>query len=239
MSEHRVRAAVEHVVEPQQVAREHEDRVPELAVGRGIAGVALIALRHQVHHHQPALRHGEIEIGRLTDEGRVHRADRLDGTLHRGVPRLLAVAEDDEQPPSGRAAALGYVPRGPEHRRHRRLGIAGAAAVEAGTFDAGREWVASPALARGHHVEMRDERQRGTTAAPAHFHRHGKIVAAHGESPLVRHRLDEDGDLLLVPAHRRDRDQFLQQGDLIPQDPPPGTSPSPFGPRSSSRTPRR
>ena len=59
----------------------------------------------------------------------------LDGALHGRVLGLLAVAQDHQQPPALRPAGVGHVLRGREHRRHRGLGVARAAAVEPVALD--------------------------------------------------------------------------------------------------------
>ena len=122
--------------QPKEIAREHERGVDELAVGRGVAGVALVAPGDQVHHHEPALRGGDVEIGRLADHRGVDRAGPLDRPLHRRVPGLLAVAED--RPAAGRARVRAPSARSlaaVDHRRDRGLRVARAAAVEPVALD--------------------------------------------------------------------------------------------------------
>ena len=67
---------------------------------------------------------------------------------------------------------------------------------------------------------------------------HGGVVADDVEAEAAGRLLHELRDRALVPAHRRDRDQIPEQGDLSLQDQPRGTWPSLSAPRSSSRSRR-
>ena len=74
--------------------------------GSGVGGVALIAVRDEVHHHQQAaLRHRQIQRGWLTDYRGIERPQARHGARYAGVARLFAVAEHDEQPAGWRSPA--------------------------------------------------------------------------------------------------------------------------------------
>ena len=70
--QHRVGALVEESLEAEQIAGEHHDGVPEVALGRGVAGVPLVALGEQIHHHESPLGHGQVEVGGLADHDRAN-----------------------------------------------------------------------------------------------------------------------------------------------------------------------
>ena len=91
-----------------QVPREGDGGVGELFAGR-VAGMALVAVSHEVRHHEAALRHCEVEVGGFADECRVHGAGLLQELGHRGVLRLLAEAQDHDHPSMTRPAGIGEV----------------------------------------------------------------------------------------------------------------------------------
>ena len=126
--------------------------------------MALVAFGDEVHHHEPALRDGEVEIGGLADDRRVDLAGRRDGLAHGGVLGLLAEAEDHQQAAGVEAARVEMSRAAQHHRRDRGLGVARAAAVETAVLDHGAERIAGPAHARRHDVEMGDERDRAARA---------------------------------------------------------------------------
>ena len=97
--------------------------------------MTLVALRHQVDHHEPPLSDGEVETGGLADDSGIDLSSRLDGGTHGGVLGLLAVAQNDQQASSIHAARVHQVLGGVEHRRDRGLGIARPAPVQPGSLD--------------------------------------------------------------------------------------------------------
>jgi hypothetical protein len=149
-----MRAILEQAGQPEQVLRQHGDRVAELPIGSRVARVPLVALRDDVHHHQAALGDGDLEVGGLSDDRGVDRADALHRFLHRRVPGFLAVPQDHEQPARIHPSALFQIARGPEHRGDRGLGVAGAATVKPGALDHRRERVPGPPGSRGHGVQV-------------------------------------------------------------------------------------
>ena len=67
-----VRRAEVDLFQGHEVAGEQPRRVGG-AEGGGVGGVAGIAARHQLQDHEALLRHGQVEAGRLADDGRLQR----------------------------------------------------------------------------------------------------------------------------------------------------------------------
>ena len=71
--------------------------------------MALNAARNKIDHHQSALRHGELQIGRFADEGGVEAPGAVDGVGHGGVAGFFAVGKDAEETTLGGLPGRGNV----------------------------------------------------------------------------------------------------------------------------------
>ena len=225
--------------EEEKVRGERNRRVGEGSVLRRVPGVPLVSAGDEVHHHQSALGHRDIEVRRLADDRGIDvpRALHCDG--HGRMASFFAVAEDHDEPSGGRASGLGDVHRRRHHRGDRPLRVPGAATVEASFLDRRSERVAGPPVARRNHVEVRNEREGGAWRPAGHLDAHTCIIAYDVEAPAARRRLREPADGLFAAADGRRRDELPQELDLSRPGQRQGRSPSPFARRSSCRSRHR